>query len=263
MANVRDHVVPVPEELPEPARSYFRPILGLRAHEEVVDQITYAIRAGICEAGTRLPSIEELAQLMNVSKPTVGEAVKVLQQKGVVVAQRGSSGGVTVVSSNVPAGTLSRLLWDREAASLAELAEARRPIEMELAMLAGERATAHDFEAMRETIRVLEQHRHDRKRTLAIHYDSLFHYRMGRAARSRLLAFHQHQILQQIWDILRSYYEHEEDPEIPIRTHRATLIALESRDRKKIERAMNDHLAPLEALVAERSKSTGRRRDNR
>ena len=256
MAKVEEHVVPRLKEASEAALSYFRPILGLRAHEEVIDQITYSIRAGIYEAGSRLPPIEELAQLMGVSKPTVGEAVKVLQQNGVVRAQRGASGGVTVVSRNVPPGTLSRLLWDREAASLVELAEARRPIEMELAILAGERATPLDFEAMRETIDVLEQHRYDRKRTLAIHYDSLFHYRMGRAARSRLLAYHQHQILQQVWDILRSYYEHEEDPEIPIRTHRETLIALESRDRKKIERAMNDHLTPLEALVAERSRGT-------
>ena len=234
--------------------SYFRPILGLRAHEEVIDQITYAIRAGIYEAGSRLPPIEELAQLMGVSKPTVGEAVKVLQHNGVVRAQRGASGGVTVVSANVPPGTLSRLLWDRDAASLVELVEARRPIEIELAILAGERATLDDFEVMRETIDLLERHRHDRRRTLFIHYDSLFHYRMGRAARSRLLAYHQHQILQQVWDILSSYYQHEEDPEVPIRTHRETLVALESRDRTKIERAMDDHLKPLEALTAERSR---------
>lgn len=233
--------------------SHFRPILGLRAYEEVIDQITYSIRAGRYPAGSRLPSIEELASAMRVSKPTVGEAIKILQANDVVRAQRGAKGGVTVVSRNVPPGTLSRLLWDRQAASLVELAEARRPVEMELAILAGRRATPREFDAMRETIKVLEQHRFDRNRTVAIHHDSLFHYLMGRAARSRLLAYHQHQILQQLWDLLSDYYEHEENPEIPIRTHRETLTALESRDRQRIEVAMHEHLAPLEALVAERS----------
>jgi DNA-binding FadR family transcriptional regulator len=254
VARVDEHAGRAREDAPEIARSYFRPILGLRAHEEVIDQITYAIRAGIYEAGSWLPPIDELAHLMGVSKPTVGEAVKVLQRSGVVRAQRGASGGVMVLSSNVPSGTLSRLLWDRDAASLVELVEARRPIELQLAILAGERATALDFAALRETVDILERHRNDRKRTLFIHYDSLFHYRMGRAARSRLLAFHQHQILQQIWDILSSYYRHEEDPEVPIRTHRETLVALETRDRKKIARAMDDHLRPLEVLTAERSR---------
>jgi GntR family transcriptional repressor for pyruvate dehydrogenase complex len=232
--------------------SHFRPILGLRAHEEVIDQLIYSIRAGIYEAGSRLPPIGQLAELMGVSRPTVGDAVRVLREHGVVRADRGATGGVTVVSNKVP-GSLSRLLWDRDAASLVELAEARRPIEMELALLAGERATRVDFAAMRETIDVLEQHRHDPSRAVAIHYDCLFHYRMGRAARSRLLAYYQHQVMQQIWEILRHYYEHEEDPEVPIRTHRETLLALETRDPKRIEQAMNDHLAPLEALVAERS----------
>jgi GntR family transcriptional repressor for pyruvate dehydrogenase complex len=254
MLNAAEKAVPALTEESEYARSHFRPILGLRAHEEVVDQLIYSIRAGLYEAGSRLPPIGELAELMGVSRPTVGDAVKVLSEHGVVRADRGAAGGVTVVSDKVP-GSLSRLLWDRDAASLVELAEARRPIEMELALLAGERATELDFAAMRETIDVLEQHRHDPNRVVAIHYDCLFHYRMGRAARSRLLAYYQHQVMQQIWEILRDYYENEEDPEVPIRTHRETLIALETRDRKRIETAMNDHLAPLEALVAERSQS--------
>ena len=73
-----------------------------RMHERVVDQITFAIRSGAYRLGDRLPSVEQMAHEMQVSKPTVGEAIRVLSEFGVVKSRRGVHGGVTVVSDNIP-----------------------------------------------------------------------------------------------------------------------------------------------------------------
>src|ERR687883_1545199 len=125
-------------------RDVFRPIVGARAHEEVVDQITFGIRSGAFRVGEKLPSIEALAAQLGVSKPTVGEALRVLAQEGLVETRRGVNGGVTVLSDSVPR-TLIRIAAGNREAGLRELLEARRAVEMEIARLAALRASEGDF----------------------------------------------------------------------------------------------------------------------
>jgi DNA-binding FadR family transcriptional regulator len=154
-----------------------------RAHEEVVDQIVYAIRSGLLQNGDRLPTIEELADATSVSKPVVGEAVRVLREHGVVASKRGVQGGVTVITDDVPMDLLPARGWRR--AALTELVEARRPIETMLSILAGERATEEDLADMRQTIDLLEDAAR-RPDASFLRFDHRFHYQVGRAARSEM-----------------------------------------------------------------------------
>src|SRR5438874_687596 len=132
-------------------RGVFRPIAGARAHEEVIDQITFAIRSGAFRVGERLPSVEDLAVQFKVSRPTIGEALRALAHEGVVETRRGVHGGVTVRSDSVPR-TLLRIAGGSRDPGLAELLEARRAVEMEIARLAAVRAHEEDFDRMRESI---------------------------------------------------------------------------------------------------------------
>ena len=215
----------------------FYEVSTARAHEEVVDQITFAIRSGLLRVGDRLPTIDTLTILTGVSKPVVTEAVKVLRDNGVLESKRGATGGVTVVSEDIPVNLIRlRAKW-REAA-LAELIEARRPIEMELAIRAGQRATNDDLDAMRDSVeRLQEAVAVGAEPTMLRHLNHLFHYSFGRAARSELLAYYQHQILGRIAVLLHDYYAHDEDPQLVIKTHWETLAAIESRDESEIRKA--------------------------
>ncbi len=228
----------------------FHHISAARAHEEVIAQITFAIRSGWLKPGDRLPTIEVLAEMTDVSKPVIGEAVKVLRDHGVLRSKRGVQGGVTVVSEDVPV-TLMRRTAGWRSAALAELVEARRPIEMELALLAGERATGYDIEQMRDSIVRYEKAVEAGEDDGTIrHLNHLFHYSFGSAARSEMLAYYQHQILGEIAILLHDYYINQEDPDLVIRTHRATLEAIESKDAAKIRKAMEWHLENLENLAS-------------
>ncbi len=223
----------------------FYPISGPRAYEEVVDQIAFAIRAGAFKPGDRLPLVEELAQTMQVSKPTIGEAIKVLSRAGVLVAKRGARGGLTVVSDNIPeALVMSRASGWREA-TLKELVEARRPIEMQIALLAAERATENDFAALRYAIDKLKElgHLGGLRR---MYYENLFHYSLGHAARSDLLAFYQHQNLEQLTLLLRNFCTRTLDISVTVHLHLRTLDALVRRDKKALERVTDEHLGVLE-----------------
>jgi GntR family transcriptional repressor for pyruvate dehydrogenase complex len=230
---------------------------GARAHEEVVDQIVFAIRRGLLQKGDRLPTIEELAESTTVSKPVVGEAVRVLRENGVVASKRGVKGGVTVITDDVPMKLLTSRGWRK--AALTELVEARRPVETMLSLLAAERATEEDLKELHKTVELLEAAAL-RPDASFLRFDHRFHYQVGRVARSEMLAFFQHRILSAIAVALHEYGLFHEDREQVVETHKKLLAAIESRDPDRIRRA-NDHhfstsagaFASMEQLTADGS----------
>jgi DNA-binding FadR family transcriptional regulator len=229
------------------------PITPMRAHEEVVSQIVYAVRSGLLRAGDRLPTIESLARSTGVSKPVVGEAVRVLRDSGIVETKRGVQGGVTVVEEEVPSDLLRIGGW--RDATLTELVEARRPIETELALLAGERATDDDLAAMRAAIELLEVAA-QRPDGYFLRFDHLFHYRIGLAARSEMLAYYQHRILAAITVALREYELYHEDRELVVSTHREMLVAIEAGDPERIREATERHWSTSGGSFADLSSVT-------
>lgn len=172
-----------------------------------------------------------------------------LRDNGVLKSKRGATGGVTVDSEDIPV-TLIRLRAKWREAALVELVEARRPIELELALRAGERATEEDIRVMADSVRRLEVAvAEGEAASMLRHLNHLFHYSFGRAARSEMLAYYQHQILGRIAVLLHDYYVHNEDPELVVKTHWETLAAIQSNDATEIRRAVDRHLASLEELV--------------
>lgn len=218
----------------------FYKVSQTRAHDIVVDQIVLGIRAGIIVVGGQLPTIEALAERTGVSKPVVGEAVRVLREHGVVATKRGVSGGITILKDEIPPELL-RGMSEWRNASLTELVEARRPVEEELALLAGERGTAQDFDAMRESIRLLRQELEGGTGGGFLRYDHRFHYQIGLAARSEMLACFQHRVLSESAATLHEYNLYHAIPKLVIDTHEAMLDAIERRDPDAIRTAADWH----------------------
>lgn len=235
--------MPAAEKLDEP----FHPISGPKASAEVVDQITHAISSGRFLPGSRLPNIDELARLMSVSRPTVGDALRALAKAGVIETRRGNTGGVLVNSSFVPPRLLG-LAFRRGAHTLSALVEARRPVEMELALLAGRRATDQDFTDLRKAVEMLKASVGDPRRW--VQTNNLFHYTVGRAARSPMLSQFQHEVIQEMTVVLDGWNaEYYSGPDRVIAMHQQTLEALQSRDPDQIRKAMADHLNDAETIA--------------
>lgn len=230
----------------------FTPIVGARAHEEVVDQITFAIRSGGFRPGQKLPSIEDLAAQLNVSKPVVGEALRVLAQEGLVETRRGVNGGAIVLSDSIPR-TLIRISAGNREAGLRELLEARRAVEMEIARLAAARASEEDFERMQESIdrfaSFISDRAGDSDPVQQLYLDYLFHYAMGHAARSDLLAYYQHQVLQQLVIAIQDYLITKQDPLVVVELHKRTLKALRTRQPDLVDQAMDEDLRLVEDVA--------------
>jgi DNA-binding FadR family transcriptional regulator len=80
----------------------FRPVRAGNAFEETMERMLQAIRLGVVGPGGRLPSERELSARLGVSRVTLREALRVLQESGYVESRRGRYGG-TFVCASLPA----------------------------------------------------------------------------------------------------------------------------------------------------------------
>ena len=97
-----------------------RPVKDGNTFEQTVERLATAIRMGVVETGGRLPPERDLADQLNVSRVTLREAIKALNQAGYVMSTRGRTGGTVVTYDHMrrPAG---------DAAPRGPQARARRP----------------------------------------------------------------------------------------------------------------------------------------
>lgn len=226
----------------------FQRIEGKHVHDSVVDQITFAIRSATYEPGDKLPSMDQLAAQLGVSKPVIGEAIRTLSAAGVIAAQRGNRGGLRVLTNNIPTALMG-LSSGGAFTRIPAILEARRAIEMELAFLCASRATEHDFAEMQRANDLLGRSRADSVLHRR-HWDHLFHYQMARAAGSEMLAYYQHQVLERLTIVLEDYFDYVENPEEVEWLHQDTLDALRGGDQDEIRAAIDRHLSPLERAFA-------------
>ncbi|WP_405775252.1 FadR/GntR family transcriptional regulator [Streptomyces sp. NBC_00859] len=73
-----------------------RPVRAGNGFEEALEQILQIVRLGLVSQGERLPSERELADRLRISRVTLREVLKVLQDQGLVEARRGRYGGTFV-----------------------------------------------------------------------------------------------------------------------------------------------------------------------
>ncbi|MEJ2852044.1 MULTISPECIES: FadR/GntR family transcriptional regulator [unclassified Saccharothrix] len=85
----------------------FRPVRAGNAFEETVERLMQAIRLGVVPPGERLPAERELATRLGVSRVTLREAIRSLQDAGYVESRRGRYGG-TFVNTTLPAASPGR-----------------------------------------------------------------------------------------------------------------------------------------------------------
>lgn len=79
-----------------PEDAVFRPVRASNAFEETVERILDALKLGLVAYGERLPAERDLADRLRVSRVTLRQAIKALQEAGYVDCRRGRYGGTFV-----------------------------------------------------------------------------------------------------------------------------------------------------------------------
>ncbi|MBB5938872.1 FadR/GntR family transcriptional regulator [Streptomyces zagrosensis] len=73
-----------------------RPVRAGNGFEEALEQILQVVRLGLVSYGERLPAERELAERLRISRVTLREVLRVLQDQGLVESRRGRYGGTFV-----------------------------------------------------------------------------------------------------------------------------------------------------------------------
>ena len=127
-----------------------QPVQTKRASEEIYNQIRQLILDGEIHPGERLPSERKMMDMMHRSRPTIREAMRMLEREGYIKIYSGSSGAV-VQEINVDNAVQSlETIIQMKHMKIEEILEFRRLTQCEAAKLASERRTAEDLEKMKE-----------------------------------------------------------------------------------------------------------------
>jgi DNA-binding FadR family transcriptional regulator len=121
-----------------------------KVFEDVVTQIQEAILDGRLKTGDTLPSERQLKDMFNISRGTLREALRVLEQKGLIEIKLGVGGGSVVKDLSAdPVSEGLALLIRYQKVSLNHLAEFREDVEGIVAARAAERHSKADISGVK------------------------------------------------------------------------------------------------------------------
>jgi DNA-binding FadR family transcriptional regulator len=126
-----------------PATEVIARVRKVRASGQIIRQLEQAILRGNLAVGDKLPSERELQGMLEVSRNTLREGLRVLEQKGLVEIRKGRKGGIFV--KEISAGPMSEsleLFVRSQRVTMEDISEFRQDLEGLLACRAAEKAGA-------------------------------------------------------------------------------------------------------------------------
>jgi len=221
-----------------------------RSHE-VAELIEAAISAGEYDVGDRLPSEKELAERFGVGRPSVREALFLLQQKGRVDISSGARAQVTAPSPSFFTDQLAALVKQTASRGKGQthLEEARLLFEAGVAWHAAERATPEDIVKLKAK---LDANVAALGNTAEfVRTDVAFHYELAVITRNPIFAA-THDILSQWLVDQRTTTIHMPDADrFSARDHTAVYEAVAAHDSMRAFHEMASHLRLISQLYTE------------
>lgn len=179
----------------------------IRIFQDVVDQIQGAILDGRIQPGEKLPSERELKETFHISRGTLREALRVLEQKGLIEIRLGVRGGAIVKQAS-PAPMLETLslMVRRKELPFESLQEFRSSVEADIASLAARRRTGEDLAHLAGILEAARYHletAYDWDAFIAA--DGKFHQALARIARNPLFSLVQRAVHENIHEYYEAY----------------------------------------------------------
>ena len=227
-----------------------KPIQKRSVAEQIIYQLQSLIESGIIEPGSRLPSERELAEMLDVSRPSLREALKALSLLGIVENRPGSGTYLTTSENKWPKEPFS-ILFSINKSALFDIFEARKGLEGMVASLAARRSTEDDLEHMQEALsgmeKALDQHAQYNK------FEREFHLAIIEAARNNVIS----QLMDKLYRLLEeTRLRVSENGSTPpanrdedFRNHKMIYKYIEAGDEHSASVAMVSHLLQFERLL--------------
>jgi len=231
----------------------FEPIRPKKISEEIVEQIKTLISKGELKPGDRIPSERELATMLGVSRPSVREAIMVLEAMGFLDSRQGGGTFVRALTETSITDPLAKLVEKKDPELLRALAEVRMGLEGWSAYLAAQRAEEAEIAEMRRLFAVMEKQAANGGWDPEV--DAAFHYAITAASHNSL----QMHVLDSIHSLfhatiqvaLMEFYRQRGHIERLLTQHREIMEAIAAHDPELARQKMVAHLAMVEDKMAE------------
>ena len=223
----------------------WQPIKAKRASEDIYAQLRDLITSGVLKPGDRLPSERAMMEQLQRSRPTIREALRMLEQGGYVASTHGASGAVvqelTIGGVEEPLAAMLQV----NQISLEELGEYREFNDAAIAGWAALRRSEDDLAALRDCLIRAEEALADHRRFVEL--DVGFHSLLARATGNRVAMIvtevlgkvEQHVLLKKM-STLNDVQQLALARRI-LGRHREILDAIRRRDDAAAKQAMREH----------------------
>lgn len=165
------------------------PLERIKTYELVVAKIKDEIFAGRLRPGDRLPGERQLSEQLQVSRPSVREAVRILEAMEIVRSRPGTGAASGLVISTQPSRALSDLLRLHVALSsysVSDVVQVRLALEEQSVRRLAENVEGTDTSRIRETLERMSDP--DLDRSTFHDLDTEFHIELARCSDNALLA---------------------------------------------------------------------------
>jgi len=156
-------------------------------HEQMLNLVEKIILSRKLKPGDRLPPERELQERYRIGRGTVREALRALQQKGLIEIKKGAKGGAFVkeLDSEHVSETLAVLIRHGRI-SMKHLAEFREVVEAATAAHAAERASPEDIQKIKKLLEELTSLLNSEKKDLKKFYqcELSMHKELARISRN-------------------------------------------------------------------------------
>ena len=224
------------------------PIGRKTVSELVVQRILDLVKAGHLKAGDKLPPERELAGQLDVSRPTVREALRALAILGVLEIRHG--GGVYVTALDA-AELLSPLDFfvSLNSENLAELFDARIQFEPMIAGISAERLDDSALHRLQDMVDAQVLHPEDAE--LFHDTDTEFHKTILEASGNVFLT-RIGKLLQVLGDQSRRNFQKRKSIRLQsIEDHTTIIAALKARDKERASKTMRQHMINVRNALRE------------
>jgi len=181
----------------------FKKAKQTRVFQDVVEQIQDAILNGKLKPGSKLPPERALKDMFNTSRGTLREALRVLEQKGLIDIKLGVAGGAIVKRIDAePIMESLALLIRSGQVSLEHIAEFRIIIEGSIMELAAEHATQEDIQELEALFNEAKTFYNNNEWENFLKIDEKMHTHIGMMTRNPVFQF----VQKSIHDNIHQYY---------------------------------------------------------
>ncbi|WP_425093666.1 FadR/GntR family transcriptional regulator [Tropicimonas sp. S265A] len=230
--------------------SVFDPIDHESVADAVVEKIEDLIVNRVLRQGAKLPAERDLADRLGVSRPKLREALKRLEDEGLIDVVKGEGSFVAKLTNEAMSPALLDV-FSRHGDAFFEYLEYRREQEAFAARLAAERHTAFDADAITAEIRAMEESQEKGDQAAGMEADIRFHSAIVDASHNTML----NHMMTSIYDLTRRgvFYNREYlraidgTGEALLAQHKEIARAILAREADAAEAAARAHIDFVEA----------------